>query len=231
MVALALLAGPAWAAPLSPVVPPTAGVDVAFGLGTGVELLRERGCDGANCDAQRRATVKAGQVGVQVAPPLGLYAHARLLQEDLPAAAYTGDGWGAGVGLRGAVPVGDTWGLWAWAEVDHGRTGATSTSDEGSSAARWQVEAALLAHAGDPRDGAVAWAGVSGIPWTNDHADVVDGEVRLALGPPVPLEAVLGVELLSEPLGGPWSRWRLTAGLQGTAGARTSIAGWLGLEL
>lgn len=231
MFAPVLLASAALAAPLVPLVPPTPGVDVAVGLGTGVDRLREAGCDAGDCDAVRSGTSEALQVGVQLAPVVGVYAHGHLLREELAAAGYEGEGWGAAAGVRASVPIGPAWGLWAWAEVDHARSTSTSSLDVASAATRWQVEAAVLAHVGDPRDGVAAWAGVQGVPWAHDRSLVIDGDVPLDLEAPLPVEGVLGAAFLSDPLGGPWSRARLTVGIQGTAGARTSVSGWLGVEL
>jgi hypothetical protein len=73
------------------------------------------------------------------------------------------------------------------------------------------------------------WIGGAATPYTNDRTLVLDGSYLLRLRPVVPVEGIVGIGYVSEPLGGPWNeRGRLTGGFRGTAGWRNSVTGFVG---
>ena len=230
MLLLAALAASetARAAPLAPTGLGTApnstpGVEVSAYTGVERAWLRESACSGAACDALRVDLVTGAEVGVALAPPIGLYAHAAYVSEEMDAALYAAPGYAAGGGLRLTLPLRPLLAVHAWAGVEHQLTATEDLSERVSS---WALDGGATLRGGDAANGFVGWIGLGVVPWSSTPAVVLDGDVTLALDARIPVEGVAGVMLVSEPLFGPWNdRTRLGAGVSASAGDRTGLTG------
>ena len=82
---------------------------------------------------------------------------------------------------------------------------------------------------GDARDGLRAWVGAEATIPLTDRLDALDGALSLAFTRTLPLDAVAGLRVTSDPLGGPSAqRGRLIADLSGALGGRAELRGALG---
>lgn len=223
---LLLVAASALAAPLAPSRLDGAGVQVSALLGAGHAALSEDGCATQSCEAWREGVPLGGEVAASLGP-VAVYAHASWVRETIAAALYTGEGYALGGGLMAALSFGERLGLHTWAGVDHQLTGDATLTERASA---WQLDVGVALRGGSLDDGLQGWIGVGATPWTDIEATVLNGDLALALRPAVPLEAVAGAQLASEPLAGPWNaRGRLAAGLRGTVGYRTELVGFVSL--
>jgi hypothetical protein len=229
MLAVLMVVTPVWAAPPAPATSPGAGVDLFLGAGYSRELLRARDCDAdASCNASRADDAQGGGLIIRTGTPLAVYVGAARSHDAIEAAMYDGAGWTGRAGLRadfgasgrGSSPVG----AFAWAETSTVRTRAA----DGSSAERWRVDAGGAAVFGRIEDGVRTWVGAEFNPWRSDDAQVVDGSFGVALGARLPVAAVAGAALVSDPLGGPWSdAGRVSAGLQLRVGGSSGLEGFV----
>jgi hypothetical protein len=65
-------------------------------------------------------------------------------------------------------------------------------------------------------------------PWRSDDAQLVDGSFGVSLGARLPVSAVAGAALVSDPLGGPWTEaGRVSAGLQLRVGGSSGLEGFV----
>lgn len=221
------LATAALAAPLAPSGLLGAGVEVSAYTGVQRAWLREAGCTGTACDAWRADTLVGGEVAVGLAAPIALYAHAAYVNEEMDAALYAAEGYAAGAGARFTLPLSRLLAVSAWAGVEHQNTGNADLSERASA---WAVDVGATLRGGRADEGVQAWVGAGVVPWSQNPATVLDGDVTLALSARVPLEAVAGVMLASEPLFGPWNdRTRLAAGVTGSYGFRSGVTGFVTL--
>jgi len=221
---------PAHAAPLAPTglgAAPgsTPGVEVSAYTGVERAWLRESACSGSACDALRVDLVTGAEIGVALARPIGVYAHAAYVSEEMAAALYAAPGYSAGGGLRLTLPLRPLLAVHAWAGVEHQLTATVDLSERASS---WAVDAGATLRGGDAANGFVGWIGIGVVPWSTSPATVLDGDVTLELDARIPVEGVAGVMLVSEPLFGPWNeRTRLGAGVSASAGYRTGLTGFV----
>lgn len=214
----------AFAAPMVPVAVEPTGLQVVAGAAATREWLRESACSTDACDAVRISGWQGLDVSARIVRPLGAWARIEHVDDRVEQAQYTGAGWALGGGLQGGLALNPMLAVEAWVGAQHVQTeSANDTAD------RTFVEAGLTLAAGSTQDNFVGWFGASGIPWSRDRQHVVDGSVTVALSPYVPVEAVAGVLIVSDPLGGrPTKRGRLIAGIDGSAGFRTSLRACLG---
>lgn len=214
----------ALAAPLVPVAVEPSGIQVVAGAGASREWLRETACGTDACDAVRTLDWQGLDLSARIVRPLGAWARLEHVADRVEQAQYTGEGWALGGGLQGGVALNPMLAVEAWVGAQHVQTSSTNDAAE-----RTLVEAGLTLAAGSTEDNFVGWFGVGGVPWSRDRQHVVDGSMTVALSPYVPVEAVAGVLVLSDPLGGrPTKRGRLIAGIDGSAGFRTSLRACLG---
>lgn len=220
-----LLVTTALAAPLAPTGLLKPGVEVSGFVSSQTAWLRETGCEGAACDAWRVDTLVGGEVGFVIVGPLGGYAHGAWIEEDLAAAMYTSEGYAAGGGVRLDLPFAPQVAAVAWAGVEHQLTGNDTLRERASS---WTIDAGAVLRAGRADEGIQGWVGAGLVPWSDQSAAVLDGDVTLPLAPRFPVEGVAGLSLFSEPLLGPWNdRTRLGAGVSGSFGYRSGVTGFL----
>jgi hypothetical protein len=226
---LLLLAGLAHATPLAPYALAAPGADVSFVVGTERAWLTDHACQSGVCDTVREEAWQGAEVGVQLLKPLGLYGSIAHIHDNVPGAAYVGSGYLLTGGARVGIPLAGSAAIHAWAELGRQRSESLQTADADSATQRWQAEIGAALRGGDPRDGLSAWIGADVVPWSADELHVLDSTYKLKLRPVVPVEAVAGLLITSEPLGGPGTdHARLTATVRGTLGYRTGIAGSLG---
>jgi len=220
-----LFATLALAAPLAPSTLPGSGVEVSVYTGGQTAWLREPDCIGDACDAWRVDTLVGGEVGVGLLEGFGLYGHGAHVTETVDAAQYTAEGYAFGGGLRGSLPLGALVGLDGWLGVEHQFTAGGDLTEQ---ATAWQLDGGVVLRGGAAREGFQGWIGAGFVPWSAQSATVLDGAVTVGLTPRVPVEAVAGFQLVSEPLFGPWdTRTRLSAGLSGALGYRSGLTGFL----
>lgn len=223
-----LLAASALAAPLAPVSLDRAGLGVSAFVGSRTAWVAETGCDGEACDAWRTDALTGGEVVLALARPIALYGHAAFVQETIDAALYAGDGYALGGGVQATAQLGRLAGLHGWVGVEHQLTGDETLTERASV---WQLDAGAFLRVGAPSEGLQAWVGVSATPWSAQRAEVLGGELAVALRPALPVEGVLGAQFLSDPLGGPWDdRTRLGAGISASAGYNAGVTGFLTLQ-
>jgi hypothetical protein len=221
-----LLVAAAAAAPLAPTGLQRPGVEASAFAATQRVSLREVGCTGAQCAAVRADVLVGAEVGAALSRSFGLYARGAWVQEDIAAARYAADGFAAGGGARVDLPLGNLWGVAAWAGIEHQFTGGDDLQERFRA---WSLDAGALLRAGRAEEGVMGWVGVGAAPWTSVTGATLDGALTVALAPQVPVEAVAGFLLASDALSGPWDdRARLTVGVSGTAGYRVGVTGFLG---
>ncbi|MSP56279.1 MAG: hypothetical protein EXR69_11855 [Myxococcales bacterium] len=237
---LRVLCDEALAAPLTPVavqdVPLS--LEVSAALGSDLFYLRASGCKGDACTAVRRENMQGGEASLWFVPQFGVYGGAAHDVESTAAATYSGVGYRVHAGVKGGVKVRHGLGLNGWLTVTHAETtvalepsveAPTGPADE---ARRNQFEVGAAARFGEVDGGFDAWVGVEAMPYCVDLTRVVHGELKLGLKPFIPVAAVGGIRVLSEPLGGPWAkRGRLSAGVTGEVGYRVGVTGWLTASL
>lgn len=197
--------------------------------------LRVPDCSGA-CTAFRLEHYQGGEATVWVLPKLGVYAGAAHELESNGAVLYTGSGYRLHAGVKGSVPVAAEVSLDIWAAGTHTETRVSSAdaapSDYPDQARRNQLELGGVARFGQADEGLDAWVGVEAMPYSVDRTRVVDGDAVVTLRPWLPVSAVGGLRLVSDPLGAPWAaRGRLSAGVSGSVGYRVSVSGWLSASL
>jgi hypothetical protein len=237
-----LLVGIAHATPPRIGVADPAGVEFLVGAGRMLRVARAGSCSEA-CEALERATVLGGSLQVQLggpwggggAPPLrnasprtGGFRVAGWLEgarstTTVRAAAWEGQGWQAGGGIQlagraGGVP------LAAWG-------GALRTQDvDGVDARAGTVVRAGAAWApGRLDDGASAWLGAESDVALGERWSLAGGRVDVPVTTRVPVRAVMGATLASDPLGGPAAgHGRILAVGRAWAGAGWGVDGALG---
>ncbi len=226
----------AHAAPLSPAAAQTVkiGAEVAALVTTQREWLAVKGCSDGNCNAVRAEVLQGGQFDVRVARNWGFYVQAARLVERTDAAAYSGLGYAVTVGAKGGVDLEGNLGVDGWASYGR-RSSADPTPTEGAagydSSTRDQLDLGADLRFGHAADGFLGWVGAEGT-YDGEALTVLDGSARLDVRPAIPVSAVAGVLILSEPLSGPWTtRGRIGAGVSGTLGFRTGVSAWLVVAL
>lgn len=212
------------AGPLAPMSVDSTGISVAGAVGLDRDWLREPGCEGDGCEAVRHRAWQGFEVSGRLLRPLGAYARIDHAADTLSGASYSGEGWVACGGLQTGFQLRPSLSLDAWVGLTRAQTKGTKESST-----RTDLEAGITLGAGSADDNVVGWVGVSGVPWSMESDVVVDGALHLQLEPAIPVSAVGGILFISEPLRGrPSKRGRLIAGVDGTAGFRTSLTGWAG---
>ena len=224
------------AAPVGEPVPRVEAGRVALGVRTGAasQWLTAQGCAEGACDSVWRGSTTAGVARLTVVDGLALDAEVGRLSDRVSQASYTGKGLLWAAGARGALP------LWmsGWWLCASGRYEAASATNglEGSdlSASRYAIGSASGVLAWAPRGdvGFTTWIGGQGA-W---HWDQVltplgvgsDGEpvLEIVMDPGLPASAVLGLSIVSQPLGAPWSpAWRIGIELDASIGQSNLASG------
>lgn len=235
IVLLLLGVQPASAAPLSPgsLQPVPLSVELAGTLSTDRFYLHSPGCTGDACSAIRKELWQGGEAALWFIPQLGIYGGLAHETEATGAATYSGAGFRAHAGVKGGVALGRGVGLNGWASVTHTETSTTNTLDSvvtgaPDQAKRNQFEVGAVAQFGQADGGIQAWTGIEAMPFSVDRTRVVQGEAMVILQPFIPISAVAGVRMMSDPVGGPWvERGRIGVGVTGELGYRVGVTGWL----
>lgn len=238
---LALLGAPALAQPIAPsgVQSAPLSLEVSALLSADRLYLHAPGCTGDSCQAIRKESRQGGEASLWLFPALGFYGGAVHDVESTAAATYSGGGWSVYGGAKGGFVVQRGLAVNGWLSVAHSETTTTQTATttdttDGPSdqARRNQFELGAVARFGQSDGGLDAWAGVEAMPYCVDLTRVVHGEAKIGLKPFIPVSAVGGLRIISDPLGGPWSdRGRLSAGVTGEVGYRVGVTGWLTASL
>ena len=231
--------GVANAAPLSParVQDAPMSVELSAAVASDRMYLRVPGCTGS-CAAIREEHWQGGEAALWLIPQIAVYGGAAHDGEETAAATYKGDGFRVHGGVKGGFDLRPGLGLNGWVSVAHVESKASSTSASDSvakfpdQAQRNQLELGAVVRVGQRDGGLDGWVGLEALPYSADLTRVVQGVAVVKLIPTIPVSAVAGVRLVSEPLGGPWAeRGRLSAGLTGSAGYRVGLTGWLSVSL
>lgn len=231
---LAALLGTASAAPLAPgsLQPVPLSFEITAALSADRFYLRAPGCTGDACTAIRKESWQGGEGSLWFIPQLGVYGGLAHEVEQTAAATYSGAGYRLYGGIKGDVKLVRSAQLAGWFTVTHTVTGEVHTPETTSTvpdqARRNQFEVGAVVQVGQADGGIQGWAGVEAMPYTVDLTRVLDGDAKIALKPFIPVSAVGGVRLMSDPLGGPWAeRGRLGVGVTGEVGYRIGVTGWL----
>jgi hypothetical protein len=234
-----LFSGVANAAPLTPAPVQDApmSVELAAAVANDRMYLRVPGCAGA-CAAIRKEHWQGGEAALWLIPQLAVYGGAAHDGEETAAATYLGDGFRVHGGVKGGFDLRPGLGLNGWVSVAHVESKASAAKDSGTvgkfpdQARRNQLELGAVVRVGQRDGGLDGWVGLEALPYSVDLTRVVQGVAVVKLIPTIPVSAVGGVRLVSEPLGGPWAeRGRLSAGLTGSVGYRVGFTGWLSVSL
>ena len=113
----------------------------------------------------------------------------------------------------------------AWSQVDYAASGDVASE----SAHRWGVNVGGAARFGNPRGEAAAWLGGELVITGSDVTSTLGGALEVPLVPTVPLNAVAGFAIWSQPMGGIGSdgpRMFLSGGV--SVGAQPSVRVLLG---
>ncbi len=231
--------GLAYAAPLAPAPAQSAPMSVELSAAVASDrlYLRVPSCAGA-CAAIRKEHWQGGEAALWLLPQLAVYGGAAHDGEETAAAIYQGAGFRVHGGVKGGFDLRPGLGVNGWVSVAHVESKASpAQAAQGAQAfpdraRRNQLELGAVVRMGQRDGGLDGWVGLEAMPYSVDLTRVVEGAAVVKLIPTVPVSAVGGVRLVSEPLGGPWSeRGRLSAGLTGSAGYRVGFAGWLSVSL
>lgn len=219
-----ILMGTALAGTFGDPVRPTHLVSLDVGVGTSLVGQRVPDCEGERCVGWSFERSQSLRLGSQPIPALGAWVELGVGQTAVEGAAFSSSAGLVGGGLRLSLP---REGLRPAAVLDFSRSrGPLNPNLGGDAYSAWRGEAALVAaFAGDQ---ASAWLGPYGVIGSSGlflHPE----DIQLELVPAVPVGAVIGAELFSEPL----SIWRdragqLSAGAELKVGYGMSLGAWLG---
>jgi len=222
------LAAVALAAPPLPVL---AEEGSALGLGAlaraDTDSLVDPACGGEGCEALRSRVNIGGFAQGQLYPWLGGYAAVSQEQVSTPAAFYAAEGIALDAGIVSSLWARREQGLVAWAHF----TAASAGSADATRSSRYQVEAGAAARLGTPGGGLLGFAGGNVLLFGDDELHILSGSVPIPLVPALPVEAVGGVVVTSEPLGSFDSASRLMLSADIRLGARNGVGLALGLTL
>ncbi len=203
----------------------------AVGLGALVradtDSLVDPGCAGAGCEALRSRVNIGGFAQGQLYPWLGGYAAITQEQVSTPAAFYAASGIALDAGLVSSLWARREQGMVAWAHF----TAASAGDANATRSSRYQVEAGAAARFGNPGGGVLGFAGGNVLILGEDELHILSGSVPIPLAPALPVEAVGGIVVTSEPLGGYASSSRLMLSTDVRLGARNGVGLTLGLTL
>jgi hypothetical protein len=238
MLLLTALLAPAIAAPTGDPVPLVEEGRLIVGARLSSETLWEQdlGCDeidvaSQDCDGawKRGGYVATGRV--VIADGLALDGELGWLNDTMRQASFEGAGMVAAIGLRGSIPVGQSgWWLSGVGRLEGGVGKSEGSSGYEESAYRLGTMTGLLAW----RDTNISvWGGGQGA-WMWDHrveqrAAVTDADYlyQILLTEGFPASGVLGIEVISDPMGPGWTPdWRLSVGFEGSLGQSQAAHFW-----
>ena len=201
----------ALAGPLVVSVEPGAGAAGVAQVGVEHAWRTAAGCSGS-CFARRTTRARGASLVLRAGPSAWAWVEAAALTETLAGASWTGEGARGGGGLAGRAQLGGVEVL-GWLGGAHARL----SGDDGP-AQRTEID--LGAALASPPDESVAgWIGLEGTFAVEDRVGALAGTVPLDLAARVPVRAVAGGTVTSDPLGGPWAtRGRLLLTARGWAG-------------
>lgn len=202
-----------------------------FAMGTAVAMsshwLSVRGCSEGSCDGVWKRSGVVGTGRLTIVDGLGLDVSVGWLGDQISQAHYSGTGVQGSVGLRGAVPMKRSG--WWLSGVAHLSAGQADNGELDSSLAmssyRIGTVNALVAWSPVSDVSFTFWGGAQGaLQWAHtitpigfDSAGQAALEVDVIAG--LPVSGVLGLSLVSEPLGAPWQPdWRLGFELEAMLG-------------
>ena len=153
------------------------------------------------------------------------------MNDELRQAQFSGAGLSSAVGVRGGIPMGATgWWLSGIGRYESG-VGKSNTSDSyGENSYRLGTLTGALAW----RDSNIStWGGVQGVLlWDHtveqrESSPASEPRYQIALRSGFPFSGVLGIELISEPLGPGWTPdWRISVGAEGSLGLSQGAHFW-----
>ena len=228
------------AAPTGDPVPLTDEGRFVLGARLGTETVWERdaGClegsedDETECDGSWRRGGYIATGRFVLADGLALDGEIGWQNDRLRQANYRGSGLMYALGLRGAVPMGQSgWWVSAVGRFERGLGSDTTPEEYEQSLYRVGSATALVAW----RDVNIsAWLGGQGA-WMWEHnieqRTSKDAEIavfQIPLDAAIPVAGVFGLELISDPLGPGWTApWRLSIGFEGLLGQTVGVHGWV----
>ncbi|HND33877.1 MAG TPA: hypothetical protein PLA94_27950, partial [Myxococcota bacterium] len=146
--------------------------------------------------------------------------------ETVRAASYRGSGLLYGGGLKVGLPIRPLIGVDLWGSYVGW---STSETDKLEDHRRSELDVGAALRLGSSEEGLVGWVGPVVSPWSKSDLSALNGAVPLSLVPRLPVSAMAGLSLVSQPLGPAWTgRGRLTFGAGFTLGNRIGGDCWLG---
>lgn len=225
-----LLSSLGWGATIGDPIPRTGIGRVATGvrIESASQWLHVKDCaPGGSCDGVWRRSGLVGVGRITLVDGLGVDVEVGRLTDRIQQASYRGSGYQWALGARGALPLGSS-GWWLSA-VGRYSVGLGDNDEVGADLVenRFSVGTAsgLLAWSPIQDAGFTFWVGGQGAwrwehtvtPLGLDEDGVANLEVPMEAG--VPVAAVAGLSIVSEPLGAPWQpAWRLGVELDGMVG-------------
>lgn len=194
----------ALAAPLTPIssATPVGGVAVSLATGTAVEHLRDSECTEGQCLALANTDRYVGQVEFRPVPFLSVYAEGLRRIEKVRSANYGGAGWGVGAGAKLSFELNRAVGI----DGSIGFRSVTTGDITGLDSDRVkQLDISVVGRAGTPDDGIVVWGGLGARPWSTYQLTTLDGVLEIPLEQTFPVNVLVGLMLISQPLGVPWN--------------------------
>ena len=231
-----ILISSAWAAPSGPPLPhPELGRLSVRSFGD-LETIAVKDLEcGSSSPCEASWTSATGGAALEWSPLPGLGVSGGVAYQDSKSteADFRGSGLSYFVQLRGALPLSSRW--WLAGQASYSRTelsgGAVATgSNEQASLALGTVGATAIWS--EVMDGPSAWLGLqSSVLWSHEIYPLgEDGSLVLPLAPRLPVSAVGGLAIRSQPFGVPWEdSVRLSVGLEGRAGQANGIGTWVTL--
>ncbi|GDX80109.1 hypothetical protein LBMAG42_19200 [Deltaproteobacteria bacterium] len=174
-------------------------VGVAASGVAGTDALVDPGCEeGGACAALRHRSGVTGTLFLQVAPFVSGWIGAGSETQKTTAADFSADGLRFEGGLLANLRPKQELGAMAWSQFDYAAAGDVASE----SAHRWGVNVGGAARFGNPDGEAAAWLGGELVISGSDVTSTLSGALDVPLVPTVPLNAVAGFAIWSQPLGG-----------------------------
>ncbi len=223
-----LLTSLALAAPLAPVVDsqPAGSFSLSMAGSTRTDHSRQKDCDTGQCLA---LVVDNGGRGIVEYRPLSflsVWGELGWSIETVRSASYRGNGLLYGAGLKVGVPIRPMIGVDAWLGYTAWTTAEPNKMEDHR---RSELDAGAALRLGSSDDGLVAWVGPVVNPWSSSELSALNGAVPLSLAPRLPISAMAGLAIYSNPLGPAWTeKGRISFGAGFTLGNRIGGDCWLG---
>ena len=235
---LSLLMASAFAAPTGDPVPLLDEGRFIIGARLGAESLWEKdtSCqevpgDSSSCGGSWRHGGYSATGHLVIVDGVSIDGELGWMGDELRQAQFSGAGLSSAVGVRGGIPVGATgWWLSGVGRYESGVGKSNTTDGYEENAYRLGTLTGTLAW----RDSNIStWGGVQrALLWKHTVEHRVnpaenDPRYQVVLASGFPVSGVLGIEIISEPLGPGWTPdWRISVGAEGSLGLSQGAHFW-----